>query len=216
MSHGLPVDRAAGADPAAREALAHARSLDGEPRRAALAGVAARSPATSTCGPRSVTRAAMTSSATPTTGSGTTAGSTPCAPTDGGDPASCAGPSRPTKGSCAHSPDSGRWRPPSARRTRRSASRTFLAQLDPSGSAGSAGRDRRAPCCAVGPAGGWAPTRRSSRSTAWRWPSGWRGRWPAAAAIPWCSSAATRVRWPGSAGPWWPTAGRVKDRRAGC
>ena len=87
MSHGLPSTVLPPADADAQRALADALAADPAARRDALAAVAAGIPATSTRGQSWVTPAATTSSAMRTTGSATTADSTRCGPTAGGDPA---------------------------------------------------------------------------------------------------------------------------------
>ena len=132
MSAGLPRTVLPPADPDAEARLADAlHAPAGAAQGGGVRGAGGRTRASSTAGRRSATRAATRSSATRPTASATTGGSTPCAPTGGAGRATCAGRRRPTAGSSARSPGSARWRRRSARTTRPSGSRSFLAQLDP-------------------------------------------------------------------------------------
>ena len=98
-------------------------------------------------GRHSATSAATPSSATPPTGSATTAGSTRCVPTAGGGLATCAGRTRATAGSCARWPAWARWRQRSARRDEAERIALFLLQLDPGGVPGRRARRRPDRAC---------------------------------------------------------------------
>ena len=65
-------------------------------------------------------------------------------------------------------------------------------------------------------AGGWAPTRRWSRSTAWRWPSVWPTPWSRRAARRWCSSAATARSLARFGRPTIADCGRARARSVAC
>ncbi len=106
--------------------------------------------------------AATRSSATPPTGSATTAGSTPCGPTVGAGRDTCVGPNRRTSGSCAACAVCKRWLRRSARPTRPSAASSSSSSSIPPVRQPDDG-DRRAPvapCSAVVEASGSAATRR--------------------------------------------------------